>query len=157
MEKTIPLTQQKFDELTKKLKHNETVRRTEVSDAIKAAKEFGDLSENAEYSAAKDAQEKLEIEIANLNEILSKAYPIDTSLLNVKTIAVGNFVTVYDAEYDEQIKYQIVSSIEASSADNKISDQSPIGSVLIGKTKGDTVVSKTPGGTITLKILDISK
>lgn len=157
MEKTIPLTQQKFDELTKKLKHNETVRRTEVSDAIKAAKEFGDLSENAEYSAAKDAQEKLEIEIANLNEILSKAYPIDTSLLNAKTIAVGNFVTVYDAEYDEQIKYQIVSSIEASSADNKISDQSPIGSVLIGKTKGDTVVSKTPGGTITLKILDISK
>lgn len=157
MEKTIPLTQQKFDELTKKLKLNETVKRTEVSDAIKAAKEFGDLSENAEYSAAKDAQEKLEIEIANLNEILSKAFPIDTSLLNTKTIAVGNFVTVYDAEYDEQIKYQIVSSIEASSADNKISDQSPIGSVLIGKTKGDTVVSKAPGGTITLKILEISK
>lgn len=155
MEKTIPLTQQKYDELTRKLKHCETVRRTEISDAIKAAKEFGDLSENAEYSAAKDAQEKLEIEIANLSDVLAKAYPIDSSLLNNKTVAVGNIVKVH-IEGDEET-YQVVSSIEASSTENKISDQSPIGKALIGKTKGVTVTAKTPGGDLEIKILDISK
>jgi transcription elongation factor GreA len=157
MEKTIPLTQQKYDELTQKLRYLETVKRTEVSDAIKAAKEFGDLSENAEYSAAKDAQEKLEIEIAKLSEILAKAYPIDVSLLNNKTVAVGNYVTVLDMEFDEEIKYQIVSSYEASSSENKISDQSPIGKALIGRSKGEVVISKTPGGSLQFKILDISK
>jgi transcription elongation factor GreA len=157
MEKTIPLTQQKYDELTQKLRYLETVTRTEVSDAIKAAKEFGDLSENAEYSAAKDAQEKLEIEIAKLSEILAKAYPIDVSLLNNKTVAVGNYVTVLDMEFDEEIKYQIVSSYEASSSENKISDQSPIGKALIGRSKGEVVISKTPGGSLQFKILDISK
>ncbi|MDD3946784.1 MAG: transcription elongation factor GreA [Clostridia bacterium] len=155
MEKTIPLTQQKYDELTRRLKHCETVRRTEISDAIKAAKEFGDLSENAEYSAAKDAQEKLEIEIANLSDVLAKAYPIDSSLLNNKTVAVGNIVKVH-IEGDEET-YQVVSSIEASSTENKISDQSPIGKALIGKTKGVTVTAKTPGGDLEIKILDISK
>ncbi|HOK82262.1 MAG TPA: transcription elongation factor GreA [Clostridia bacterium] len=157
MEKTIPLTQQKYDELTQKLRYLETVKRTEVSEAIKAAKEFGDLSENAEYSAAKDAQEKLEIEIAKLSEILAKAYPIDVSLLNNKTVAVGNYVTVLDMEFDEEIKYQIVSSYEASSSENKISDQSPIGKALIGRSKGEVVISKTPGGSLQFKILDISK
>ncbi|HOB63650.1 MAG TPA: transcription elongation factor GreA [Clostridia bacterium] len=157
MEKTIPLTQQKYDELTQKLRYLETVKRTEVSDAIKAAKEFGDLSENAEYSAAKDAQEKLEIEIAKLSEILAKAYPIDVSLLNNKTVAVGNYVTVLDMEFNEEIKYQIVSSYEASSSENKISDQSPIGKALIGRSKGEVVISKTPGGSLQFKILDISK
>lgn len=157
MERTIPLTQQKYDELTTKLKYYETVKRTEISYAIKAAKEFGDLSENAEYSAAKDAQEKLEIEIANLSDILVKAYPIDSSLLNNKTVQVGNFVTVYDTEFEEELKYRVVSSIEASSGENKISDQSPIGKALIGRAKGDIVVSKTPAGEIKLKILDISK
>ncbi|NLO64406.1 MAG: transcription elongation factor GreA [Clostridiales bacterium] len=157
MEKTIPLTQQKYDELTQKLRYLETVKRTEVSEAIKAAKEFGDLSENAEYSAAKDAQEKLEIEIAKLSEILAKAYPIDVSLLNNKTVAVGNYVTVLDMEFNEEIKYQIVSSYEASSSENKISDQSPIGKALIGRSKGEVVISKTPGGSLQFKILDISK
>jgi transcription elongation factor GreA len=157
MEKTIPLTQAKYDELTKQLKQCETVERTEVSNAIKAAKEFGDLSENAEYSAAKDAQEKLEIKIAQLAEILAKAYPIDTSLLSTKTVSVGNYVKVLDVELDEEVTYQIVSSIEASSNENKISDQSPIGKALIGRSKGETVFSKTPAGAIELKILDISK
>ena len=110
------MTQQKYDELTQKLRYLETVKRTEVSEAIKAAKEFGDLSENAEYNAAKDAQEKLEIEIAKLSEILAKAYPIDVSLLNNKTVAVGNYVTVLDMEFNEEIKYQIVSSYEAKAA-----------------------------------------
>lgn len=158
MDKTIPLTQAKFDELTQRLKYCETVRRTEISDAIKYAKEFGDLSENAEYSAAKDAQEKLEIEIANLTETLSKSYPIDISLLSTKTVGIGTKVTIFDMNFDEEVTYQIVSSIEASSAENKISDQSPIGKAVIGKKKGDLVKAVLPNGiSINLKILNISK
>jgi|AGTN01.3.fsa_nt_gi transcription elongation factor GreA len=158
MDKTIPLTQAKFDELTVRLKYLETVRRTEISEAIKFAKEFGDLSENAEYSAAKDAQEKLEIEIATLTETLTKSYPIDLSLLGTKTVQIGNKVTVYDMNFDEEQTYQIVSSIEANSSENKISDQSPIGKAIINKKKGDVVRAALPGGhTINLKILSVSK
>lgn len=157
MEKTIPLTQAFFDENAARLKYLETTGRTEVSNAIKTAKEFGDLSENAEYTAAKNAQERLEIEIAQLSEMLSKAYPIDLSLLGTKSVAVGNKVKIYDCEFDEEIEYQIVSSVEANSEKCKISDVSPLGKALMGHKVGETVVAKTPGGEIELKILNISK
>lgn len=158
MDKTIPLTQSKFDELTKKLKYNETVRRTEISDAIKTAKEFGDLSENAEYSAAKEAQEKLEIEIAQLTDILNHAYPLDPSVLGTKFAAVGNIVTIYDRAFDEEETYQIVSSYEANSSEKKISDQSPIGKALIGKQKGEIARVYLPSGDVNeFEIRSISK
>jgi len=158
MDKSLPLTREKFNELTEKLKYDETVRRTEVSDAIKYAKEFGDLSENAEYSAAKDAQEKLEIEIAQLSGILSKAYPIDVNILDTKTVNIGNVVTIFDSYFDEEVTYRLVSSIEANSAENKISDQSPIGMSIVGRKKGETVKVTLPTGAVTeLKILNISK
>lgn len=158
MEKTVPLTQGKFDELTEELRLCETVKRTEVSEAIKLAKEFGDLSENAEYSAAKEAQERLEIEIARLNKILAESYPIDLTLLGTKTVAIGNKVKVYDRMDEEELIYTLVSSIEANSAEMKLSDQSPIGKVLIGKKKGDVVTIKTPTGFMReFEILDISK
>ncbi|MCL2630435.1 MAG: transcription elongation factor GreA [Firmicutes bacterium] len=158
MDKTIPLTQGKFSELTEKLRHNETVKRGEISDAIKTAKEFGDLSENAEYSAAKSAQEKLEIEIAQLSDILMRAYPIDKSTLGTTSVQVGNFVAIYDSYFDEEVTYQIVSSIEASTAENKISNQSLIGKALVGKKKGDLVTVTLPTGVdAELKVLSISK
>jgi transcription elongation factor GreA len=158
MDKTIALTQGKFNELQEKLRYNETTKRTEISEAIKTAKEFGDLSENAEYTAAKDAQEKLEIEIAQLNEILMKAYPIDTSMLSTTAVGIGNFVTIHDSLFDEEVTYQIVSSVEASSADNKISDVSLIGGALVGKKAGDKITVALPNGNDTeLKILSISK
>ncbi|MFA5449182.1 MAG: transcription elongation factor GreA [Clostridia bacterium] len=158
MEKTIPLTQSKFDELSQKLKYYETVRRTEISEQIKFAKEFGDLSENAEYSAAKDAQENLEIEIAHLSDTLTRAYPIDISLLSTKIVGIGTYVKIFDMNFDEEVTYQIVSSIEANSKENKISDQSPIGKALLGKKKGEIATARLPtGGSINLKILGISK
>ncbi|MDR3185372.1 MAG: transcription elongation factor GreA [Christensenellaceae bacterium] len=158
MGKTIPLTQAKFDEFTTKLKYYETVRRTEISDAIRIAKEFGDLSENAEYTAAKDAQEKLEIEIATISAILSSAYPIDISLLGTNEISIGNVVVVFDNTYEEEIKYQLVSSYETNSVENKISDQSPIGKALVGKKVGDIAQVYLPNGDVnTFKILSISK
>jgi transcription elongation factor GreA len=158
LEKNIPLTQAKFDELTRRLRYCETTGRTEISEAIKTAKEFGDLSENAEYSAAKDAQERLEIEIASISQILSSAYPIDTSLLKVSEVNIGNFVTIHDSYFNETMTYQLVSSTEASSKDNKISDQSPIGKSLVGRKKGEKVIVELPTGeTNILKILNISK
>jgi transcription elongation factor GreA len=158
MEKTVPLTQAKFDELTERLVLNETVRRTEISEAIRIAKEFGDLSENAEYTAAKDAQKALEYEIAQLSEILAKAYPIDKSVLTTSEVSVGNKVTIHDSLFNEEVTYQIVSSVEAASAENKISDQSLIGSSLVGKKVGDVVTVTLPTGVDTeLKILSIGK
>ena len=160
MDKKIPLTQKKFDELTARLQECKTTGKMEVAQALKTAKEFGDLSENAEYTAAKDAQQKLEIEIARLEEILSSAYPIDPSSLSTKTVGVGLRVKVlFDGDPEELAEeYTIVNSLEVNTAENKISDESPLGSALIGKAKGDSASFKSPTGrTLSLKILEISK
>lgn len=160
MEKTIPLTQKKFDELTAKLQELKTTGKAEIALALKTAKEFGDLSENAEYTAAKDAQEKLEIEIYKTEEILSKAFPIDVSLLSTKEVGVGSVVKVlFDGDDEEDAEvYQILNRIEVDTAHNRISDESPLGAALMGKKKGDKVSFKAPGGNlISLKIINISK
>ncbi len=160
MEKTIPLTQEKFDELTKRLKYLQTDGKAEIALALKTAKEFGDLSENAEYTAAKDAQEKLEIEIYKTEEILSHAYPIDTSLLSNSKVSIGSSVKVlYDGDDEEDAEvYRILSRIEVDTAKNIVSDESPLGAALLGKKKGDEVSFKVPGGAnISLTILSISK
>lgn len=160
MERTIPLTQKKFDELTERLQMLKTTGKAEIALALKTAKEFGDLSENAEYTAAKDAQEKLEIEIYKTEEILSNAYPIDVSTLSTKEVSVGNVVKVlYDGDDEEDAEiYQILNRIEVDTANNKISDESPLGAALMGKKKGDKVSFKAPGGNrISLTILNIGK
>ena len=160
MEKTIPLTQKYFDELNSRLQYLKTDGKAEVALALKTAKEFGDLSENAEYTAAKDAQQKLEIDIMRLEEILAKAYPIDMSLVSTKSVQIGLTVKVLFDGDDEDLAetYTIVNSLEASTAENKISDESPLGKALIGKKMGDSVTFRSPGGaSIGLKILEIRK
>ena len=160
MDKKIPLTQKKFDELTARLQECKTTGKMEVAQALKTAKEFGDLSENAEYTAAKDAQQKLEIEIAKLEEILSCAYPIDPSSLSTKTVGIGLRVKVlFDGDSEDLAEeYTIVNSLEVNTAENKISDESPLGNALMGKAKGEEASFKSPNGrTISLKILDITK
>ena len=160
MEKKIPLTQKHFDELTAKLNYLKTEGKAEVALALKTAKEFGDLSENAEYTAAKDAQQKLETDIVRLEEILSVAYPIDMSLISTKTVQVGLTVKVlFDGDDEEDAEtYTIVNPLEVDTTANKISDESPLGKALIGKQAGDDVTFKSPGGTmIDLKILEITK
>lgn len=160
MEKKIPLTQKHFDELTAKLNYLKTEGKAEVALALKTAKEFGDLSENAEYSAAKDAQQKLETDIVRLEEILSVAYPIDMSLISTKTVQVGLTVKVlFDGDDEEDAEtYTIVNPLEVDTTANKISDESPLGKALIGKQAGDGVTFKSPGGAmIDLKILEITK
>ena len=160
MEKTIPLTQKYFDELNSRLQYLKTDGKAEVALALKTAKEFGDLSENAEYTAAKDAQQKLEIDIMRLEEILAQAYPIDMSLVSTKSVQIGLTVKVLFDGDDEDLAetYTIVNSLEVSTAENKISDESPLGKALIGKKKGDSVNFRSPGGaSIGLKILEIRK
>lgn len=160
MEKKIPLTQKHFDELTAKLNYLKTEGKAEVALALKTAKEFGDLSENAEYTAAKDAQQKLETDIVRLEEILSVAYPIDMSLFSTKTVQVGLTVKVlFDGDDEEDAEtYTIVNPLEVDTTANKISDESPLGKALIGKQAGDGVTFKSPGGAmIDLKILEITK
>lgn len=160
MEKKIPLTQKHFDELTARLNYLKTEGKAEVALALKTAKEFGDLSENAEYTAAKDAQQKLETDIVRLEEILSVAYPIDMSLISTKTVQVGLTVKVlFDGDDEEDAEtYTIVNPLEVDTTTNKISDESPLGKALIGKQAGDGVTFKSPGGTmIDLKILEITK
>ncbi len=154
---SITITQAKYEELKERLNYLVTTRRNEISLAIKTAKEFGDLSENAEYSAAKDEQTANETEIGRLEEILIQAKVIDESSITTRNVSIGNIVTVLDIEENEEITYSIVSSLEANSRENKISDQSPIGKALLGRKKGETVKAITPSGEYAYKILSIKK
>lgn len=153
----ITVTRAKYNEMVEKLEYLEQTKRKEISDAIKVAREFGDLSENAEYSAAKDEQVANESEIARLKDTIAQAIVIDENSINTKTVSIGNIVTVLDVEENEEITYNIVSTLEVNSRENKISDKSPIGKALIGRSKGETVYAQTPCGSLPLKILEISK
>ncbi len=153
----ITVTQAKYDELVNKLEYLENTRRKEISDAIKLAREFGDLSENAEYSAAKDEQVANETEIARLHDTIAQAIIIDEKDINTDTVNIGNTVKVLDVEENEEIVYTIVSTLEVNSRENKISNNSPVGKALVGHGKNDTVTVQTPGGSFVLKILEISK
>lgn len=151
------LTQKKFDELTLELKERKTTKRDEISKAIKTAKEFGDLSENAEYSAAKSEQEANEIEIARLEDVLSDVEIINEQEISDKHASIGTTVRVYDAKFGEEVEFAIVSSLESNVLENKISDQSPIGRALLGHKAGDKVVAKTPSGEMVFDIIEITR
>ena len=151
------LTQSAVDELKEELKYLRTTRRNEVAEKIKEAKSFGDLSENSEYDEAKSEQGKLEAQITELEYTLQHVKIIDESVLSSDTVHIGSFVTVYDHEYDEEVKYQIVGFTQADPISNKISDESPIGKALLGHNAGDVVDVETPGGMIKLEIKEISK
>lgn len=149
------LTKEGREEKLKHLEYLKSVRRNEVAAQIKAAREYGDLSENAEYDAARAEQAMLEKEISMLEETLRIAKIVDPSKRKLGVIDIGSKVKVYDNEFQEEIEYTIVGSLESDATKNIISNQSPIGSVLMGRKVGDNVVATTPGGQISLKILDI--
>ena len=151
------ISQRKYDELAARLKYLETIASVEVAEAIKKAKEFGDLSENAEYSAAKEAQVQVYREISNIEMKLSDVEIIDESTISTKKVSLGTIVRVLDIEFNEEEDFKIVSKIEANSKENKISEHSPIGKALIGAKKGDVVFAETPAGKVELKVLKITK
>ena len=156
-EKEVLLTKEGYENLEKELEYLKTEKRTEISERIKVALGFGDLSENSEYDEAKNAQADNEIKIAELENKLRYAKIIDESEINTKTVQVGNRVKIYDMEFEEELEYTIVGSTEVNLAENKISNESPIGSALIGAKKNQVIEAQTPGGVAKYKVLEIKK
>ena len=156
-EKEVILTQEGYNNLEKELNFLKTEKRADIADRIKVALGFGDLSENSEYDEAKNAQAANETKIAELEEKIKYAKIIDESEIDTEVVQVGNIVKVLDMEYNEEIEYTIVGSTEVDLAQNKISNESPIGKALLGKKKNKIVEVQAPAGVIKLKILAIKK
>ena len=133
------------------------VKRREIAQKIKEAREQGDLSENAEYDAAKDEQRDIELRIEELEKLLKNAEVVVEDEIELDKISVGCEVKVYDVEFEEEKTFKIVGSTEANSLENRISNESPVGRALIGKRVGETVVVETQAGDIEYKVLDIKR
>ena len=151
------LTQEGFDKLEAELNYLKTEKRTEIAERIKVARGFGDLSENSEYDEAKNAQAENEQQIAELEIKIRHAKVIDIKEIDTKTVQIGNTVKLYDEEFEEEVIYTIVGSTEVNIAENKISNESPIGKALLGRKKGEVVDVEAPDGIIKFKILAIKK
>ena len=139
------------------LQNLKVVRRKEVAQKIKEAREQGDLSENAEYDAAKDEQRDIELRIEELEKLLKNAAVVVEEEIDVNKINIGCKVKLLDVEYDEEMEFYIVGSTEANSLQNKISNEAPVGRALIGKSVGDVVDVETQAGIIQYKVLEIQR
>lgn len=133
------------------------IKRKEVAEKIKEAREQGDLSENAEYDAAKDEQRDIEARIDELEKILKNAEVVVEDEVDLGRINIGCKVLIRDMEYKEDMSFKIVGSTEANSLKGKISNESPLGKALIGAKKGETVKADTPVGIIKYKVLEIER
>ena len=142
--------------LQEELRELKEVRRAEIAQKIKEARDKGDLSENAEYDAAKDEQAEIEARIEQLKDILQNA-EIVSEEVDTSRVFIGSVVKVHDEEFDEDIDMMIVGSTEANSLQNKISNESPLGQALVGARVGDTVQVTAPAGTFAYRILSIQK
>lgn len=156
-EKEVILTQEGYNNLEKELNFLKTEKRADIADRIKVALGFGDLSENSEYDEAKNAQAENEVKIAELENKLRHAKIIDEKEIDTETVQIGNIVKVLDIEFDEKIEYTIVGSTEVNLAENKISNESPLGEALLGAKKNQTVEVNAPAGIMKYKILSIKK
>ena len=150
-------TQEGYDLLVKELNYLKGEKREEIKEAIALARSFVDLSENAEYDEARNAQAKTEARIAELEQLIETAVIVDESSIDTSVVNIGSTVLVYDIDEQEEIEYNIVGSIEADPFSNKISDQSPIGRAVVGNKAGTTVSVEAPGGTIRLEIRKVSR
>ena len=151
------LTKEGLEKLEAELQDLKVNRRKEISQKIKEAREQGDLSENAEYDAAKDEQRDIEARIEELTLILKNAEVVGDDEIDSNTVTIGCKVTIRDMEYKEDVTYKIVGSTEASPLAKKISNESPVGRALLGHKKGETVTVETQVGELKYKILDITK
>lgn len=156
-EKKVVLTYEGLKKMEDELEDLKTVRRKDVAEKIKEARGQGDLSENAEYDAAKEEQAEIEARIVTLEKMLRNAEVIDEEDVNSESINVGNKVKLFDMEFNEEIDYIIVGSAEADPLHGKISNESPLGAGLIGHSVGETIVIEAPKGQMSYKILEINK
>ncbi len=150
-------TQQGYNELIEELKYLKGEKRDQIKQDLETARSFGDLSENAEYDAARNEQAKVEARIKELEDMIENAVVIDESQLDSSIVSLGSVVKAYDVEFDEEITYNIVGSNEANPLAYKISDQSPIGRAIIGAKAGDEITIDAPGGAMHIKILEVSR
>lgn len=153
----IVVTDEGLKKLTEELEYLKNIKRKEVVESIRTALSFGDLSENSEYDEAKNEQAKVESQINELEETLKHVKVISDEDISTEIVNIGAKIKVLDVGYNEELEYTIVGSTEANPIENKISDQSPIGSSLLGARVGDIVTAETPGGDLKLQILSISK
>ena len=145
------------EDLEAELENLKTVRRKDVAEKIKEARGQGDLSENAEYDAAKEEQAEIEARIVQLEKMLRNAEVIDEEEGAKDTISLGTTVTVLDVEFDEEMEYTIVGSAEADPMNGRISNESPVGMALLGHKKDDIIMIETPDGEVEFKVLRFTK
>ena len=157
MSEELLLTQEGYDKLEAERDHLVSVRRKEVSERLKEAISYGDLSENAEYDAAKNEQAELEERILKLENMIRKATIINEDEMSSDRVRVGLTVKVLDVEENEEMEFTIVGSTEADPFEGRISNESEVGKNLLGKQKGDTVQIVVPDGLLTYKVVDITK
>ena len=156
--KPIILTPEGYKKLEEELRTLKVEGRTEIAEKIKEARSYGDLSENAEYDAAKDAQAAMEQRITTIENMLKNAQIVSDSDVSTDEISIGSRVKLYDVEFEEEMEYTIVGSTEANPDEGRISDESPIGSAIIGHKVDDIVDVELPNGeTIQFKVLEINK
>lgn len=151
------LTYEGLKKYEDELQNLKVVKRKEVAQKIKEAREQGDLSENAEYDAAKDEQRDIELRIEELEKLLKNAEVVVEDEIDLDKINIGCKVKVYEVDEDEEMEFKIVGSTEANSLQNKISNESPVGQALMGKKVGDVVDVETQSGVIQYKVLEIQR
>ena len=151
------LTQEGLKKLENEKEHLVVVKRKEVAAKIQEAREQGDLSENAEYDAARDEQRNIEARIEEIENLLKNVEVINEDEVDLGVINIGCKVKIFDCEFEEELEYRIVGSTEASSIHGKISNESPVGKALIGAKVGDIVSVETQLGTSQYKVLDIQR
>ena len=157
MDKKNLLTYEGLQKLESELHNLKVVKRKEVAQKIKEAREQGDLSENAEYDAAKDEQRDIEARIDEIEKILKNAEVVVEEEVDLDKISVGCRVKILDMEYDEELDYKIVGSTEANSLKGKISNESPVGKALLGAKVGEVVTVETQAGDLKYKVLEIQR
>ena len=157
MDKKNLLTYEGLQKLESELHNLKVVKRKEVAQKIKEAREQGDLSENAEYDAAKDEQRDIEARIDEIEKILKNAEVVVEEEVDLDKISVGCRVKILDMEYDEELDYKIVGSTEANSLKGKISNESPVGKALLGAKVGEVVTVETQAGDLYYKVLEIQR
>ena len=156
MEKKL-LTYAGLQKLEAELHELKVVKRKDVAEKIKEAREQGDLSENAEYDAAKDEQRDIEARIDEIENILKNVEVVVEEEVDLAKINVGCKVRLFDCEFNEEVEYKLVGSTEANSLEGKISNESPLGSSILGGVVGEKINVETPSGTIAYKILEIQR
>lgn len=156
-EKEVVLTYEGLRAREEELEYLKTQKRKEISEKIKVALGFGDLSENAEYDEAKNEQAEVEMRIIKLEKMLKSAKIIDDEAISTDSVTIGCKVKVLDVDFDEEAEYYLVGSTEADPNQNKLSDESPVGKALMGAKQGDTVTVQAPNGEFQMKVLEINR